>query len=73
MAKGVALKKQTKERTKEAEAASTLMEVIIYLGMYLGLFFKKNWVFSKTHCGHVQLELNHYLCIGLLCIRHREY
>lgn len=47
----------TEDRTmNEAGAVSTLMELVVYMGMYLGLFIKKNWVFRRTHSGHVQLK-----------------
>lgn len=55
----------TEDRTvKEGDAVSLVMELIVYLGMYLGLFFKKNWVFRRTDCGHVQLEFNGYVLVS---------
>ena len=47
----------------EGGATSILMELIVQLGMYLGLFFKKNWVFRRIHWGHVQLKFNDYLLV----------
>lgn len=32
---------------KKVDAISLIVELIVSLGMYLGLFFKKNWVFRS--------------------------
>ena len=48
----VSIIRGTADRTvKEVDAISLLVELIVSPGMYLGLFFKKNWVFRRTHCG----------------------
>ena len=49
---------------KEVDAISFLVALIVSLGMYLGLFFKKNWVFKRTHCGHMQLEFIDYILVS---------
>lgn len=55
----------TEDRTvKEADAIFALMELTVYLGVYLGIFLKKIWVFRKTHCGHIKLKFSNYLLVS---------